>query len=58
MNNDDIRRAVEALIFIHQLFQSPSSAEEEEITHLLSFTLKRMQKIHEERLGSRHEIHE
>lgn len=58
MNNDDIRRAIEAIVFIHQLFQDPSSPEEEEIAHLLNFTLKRMQKIHEERPGSRREMHE
>lgn len=58
MNNDDIRRAIEAIVFIHQLFQSPSSPEEEEITHLLNFTLKRMKKIYEERPGDQDEIHE
>lgn len=44
MNNDEIRRAIEDIVFIHQLFQNPASPEEEEITHLLNFPPTRMKK--------------
>lgn len=58
MNNDELRQAIDAIIFIHRLFRYPSNTQEEEITHLLNSALNRMQKIHEEKRGYRHEVNE
>ncbi|MGC6031563.1 hypothetical protein [Enterobacter kobei] len=51
MNNNDVINAMNAINFAHQLFQSPSSREEEELLHLLSATQRRLQNMHQERFN-------
>lgn len=49
MSNDDLANAINAINFAHQLFQVPSSREEEELCHLLSAVQLRLRKMHAER---------
>lgn len=46
MSNDEVRRAIDAVHVIQQLYQCPLSREEEEILHLMGLTLKRILKMH------------
>jgi len=51
MNNNDLVNAISAINFTQQLFQTPSSREEEELHHLLSAVRQRLQNMHAERNG-------
>ena len=49
MSNDDLANAINAINFVRQLFQTPSSQGEEELRHLLNAVQQRLQKLHAER---------
>jgi hypothetical protein len=46
MSNNDLTDALNAVNFAHQVFQEPSSREEEELRHLLSAVRQRLQEMH------------
>ncbi|EKS6337618.1 Uncharacterised protein [Enterobacter kobei] len=48
MSSDDLNNAINAINFVHQLFQAPISSEEEELSHLLSAAQQRLRKMHKE----------